>query len=371
MAPSSSLAQELIDVIVDEVPRNTLTACSLVAKSFLVPSQRRLFRAILSEFERARDLFAMSPHLGGYVRHLVLCLTPSQDYAAIEMILPVVTHLTGMSIMANAYSLNWRELPTRVRSLLKDRIVNPRFEYLSFTSIADVPSSVIMHATSSLLAISLYSTSVNHEIGSATPFIPAPDPMRPTTLQDVAIVAREERPWTSVLALDLHRHLRGLQVLRLGINEFEEDWGQLLLESDAHVTLKVLELYFDSLLPVLDLPLCPVLRTLDFKFLVPNQSLPAELDHLLATLATAAPLLESLSFSAETVAMRRSKWAGGLEPYPLFASVDFVKQLPHLRKLHWARNTGTAFDDSFEEYVEAKFPGPRDAKILDFSSFGR
>ncbi|KAJ6551683.1 hypothetical protein B0H19DRAFT_1158554 [Mycena capillaripes] len=367
----SPLAQELIDAIVDQVPRKNLTTCSLVAKSFLVPSQRRLFREIITQFKNARDLFATSPHLGKYIHSLSLCLTPGEDYAAIESVLRVVSNIAGLAILANAHTLYWGQMPASVMTLLKAVIVRPTFKSLSLTRIAGIPSSLIIHATSLLRGVSLYSTSVEDDSSSVNPsFISDPHSPRQTNLQELDITIREvSGRWKSVLDLDIYKYLSGLRTLTLGVcATFDVDWRRLLLDSSAHTTLQHLELRFQLPLRVLDLPPLPALRVLEIKFQVPNQTLPANLSHFIANLATTAPLLESLSFDVETVSVFRSRWRGDLEPYPLFASVDFVKQLPQLRKLHWSRNTGNAYDDWFEAYVEEKFPGPRDAGILDFVS---
>ncbi|KAJ7138362.1 hypothetical protein C8R44DRAFT_976099 [Mycena epipterygia] len=103
--PPARLGQELLDSIVDKVQeRRTLKACSLVAKSFVLQSQKRLFRSVclynyflasnhpkgtdcltvVMPFQRALDLFTTSPHLITHVKGLYLGLRVLQDCGAAE-----------------------------------------------------------------------------------------------------------------------------------------------------------------------------------------------------------------------------------------------------------------------------------------------
>ncbi|KAJ7493114.1 hypothetical protein B0H11DRAFT_978255 [Mycena galericulata] len=389
---SSQLAQELVDAIVDEVPKQSLGECSLISKAFLVPSQRRLFQSlslfsgrllipgppkgqqILLQFEKACDMFAMAPHLAGYVRSLVLCVTPSQTYAAVEAVLRQLSQakLVFLSILANAYSFDWEEMPASVTSLVKNLIVHPTFRSISFTRIARVPRSLVIHAASSLPVLSFCQSSLIDEAGSETAsFIPRGSPA--ANLHELNITIRDYPvfPAKSVLDIDLNQYLCGLRILTLSVHATADaGWARILLESDAHNTLRYVEISFQSPLPVLDFPFFPALRVLDVGFKVPNQTLPQNLDHLLANLASFAPHIESLYLSAETVSVVRSVWRGDRAPYPPFASRDFEEKLPRLKKLHWCRNTGNAVNDDFEEYVGAKCPGPLEAGILTFDTSG-
>ncbi|KAK7042635.1 hypothetical protein R3P38DRAFT_322392 [Favolaschia claudopus] len=65
------LPQELIDAIVGEVPDSSLPACFLAGVTFVVSSQRRLFRWMsledgIAKYEKAARFLASSPHLGKY-----------------------------------------------------------------------------------------------------------------------------------------------------------------------------------------------------------------------------------------------------------------------------------------------------------------
>ncbi|KAJ7856750.1 hypothetical protein B0H14DRAFT_2752641 [Mycena olivaceomarginata] len=261
-------------------------------------------------------------------------------------------------------------MPAGVTSLLRDLIVTPTLRSLGLTRIAGVTSSLILHAASTLDSVMLYRTNARDEAGSATPsFIPALQGSDPSCLQKLSIIEIRENPWTSVLGLDLHQYLRGLRDLDLSVSPPVVNWSRLLQKSDAATTLQRFELTFQSSLPVVDLPLFPALRSLKFQFDIPRQTLPLNLSHLLDSLPAAAPLLESLSIGTELRSVVRTVWYGDLEPYAPFASVDFVKRLPHFQKLKLSR-TSFPIEDRFEEYVGHKFPGPREAGILTIDSSG-
>ncbi|KAJ7824367.1 hypothetical protein B0H14DRAFT_2597263 [Mycena olivaceomarginata] len=79
----AALAQELIDAIVEEIEapaygstsnKETLKACAVVARTFLAPTQRRIFRTlIIKSVDKAKILvegLSHSPHLGTYVHDL-------------------------------------------------------------------------------------------------------------------------------------------------------------------------------------------------------------------------------------------------------------------------------------------------------------
>jgi hypothetical protein len=192
-------------------------------------------------------LFANSPHLGRYVRNLALCLTPAQDYAAVESVLHALHNLHFLTILANGPIFNWQEMPAGVTSLLRDLIVTPTLRSLALTRIAGVPSSLILHAASTLDSVMLYRTSARDEAGSATPsFIPVLQGSDPSCLQKLSIIEIRENPWTSVLGLDLHQYLRGLRDLDLSVSPPVVNWSRLLQKSDAATTLQRFELTFQS-----------------------------------------------------------------------------------------------------------------------------
>ncbi|KAJ7094113.1 hypothetical protein C8R44DRAFT_890479 [Mycena epipterygia] len=143
------LAQELLDSIVDQVQdRGILKESSLVARSFVVRSQRRLFRSLcvfstasldshpegtdalsgFTSFENAQNLLTMSPHLVGYVRdvHLGFNSLSMQSFVREESVLRVLSQVTLLAIFTNGHrSLFWQEFPATLSSLLRDIVTRP------------------------------------------------------------------------------------------------------------------------------------------------------------------------------------------------------------------------------------------------------
>ncbi|KAJ7138333.1 hypothetical protein C8R44DRAFT_767250 [Mycena epipterygia] len=131
--PPTPLAQEMLDCIVGRVQeRRTLKACSLVARSFVFPSQQQLFRSVCSftdqlycrsptrtnhlttfmTFDNALPLFTMSPHLANHVRELYIILIFSQDcLRAAESVLRLCSRIVLLGICSNGGTLSWASIP--------------------------------------------------------------------------------------------------------------------------------------------------------------------------------------------------------------------------------------------------------------------
>ncbi|KAF8069028.1 hypothetical protein FPV67DRAFT_1102214 [Lyophyllum atratum] len=77
---STAIPQDIFNCILDELPKHdhlTLKACSTVARCFVGPCQARLFRKITISTHRGRcwrlrKVLAQSPHIGHYIRILIL-----------------------------------------------------------------------------------------------------------------------------------------------------------------------------------------------------------------------------------------------------------------------------------------------------------
>ncbi|KAJ7138332.1 hypothetical protein C8R44DRAFT_868637 [Mycena epipterygia] len=185
------LAQELLDSIVDYVQeRGTLKACSLAARSFVVSSQRRLFRSLClfirvpnqpprgtdhltvsMTFQNALHVFTMSSHLGSYVRNLYIGLVHHlQDYGLVESALRIVSKITLLGIFGVGGPYDWSTISTSLTTLLKDITLRPTVRSLYLENIRAVPSSFIL--CPSFRVLSLHFTSVEGDIASTSPFIP-------------------------------------------------------------------------------------------------------------------------------------------------------------------------------------------------------
>ncbi|KAF7304170.1 hypothetical protein MIND_00649000 [Mycena indigotica] len=118
-ASGTQLPQELIDSILDNVyKQQDLRACALVARSFRLPSQRKLFEhlslhpealhgepASIAHFERLHAIFIESPHLAKFVKSLDLRVLRAENLPLMETevvldILGALCNVVGLDIHA-------------------------------------------------------------------------------------------------------------------------------------------------------------------------------------------------------------------------------------------------------------------------------
>ncbi|KAJ7123447.1 hypothetical protein C8R44DRAFT_875638 [Mycena epipterygia] len=356
--PPAHLAQELLDFIVDQVQeRGALKTCSLAARSLVVSSQQRLFRslclfagrllihrtllngldhlAVVTSFERALDLFTTSPHLKSYAKDVYLGLIDFQDFGVVESVLHMASQITVLGIFGNTTAikgLHWGSIPASFAALLKEIALRPTVRSMSMRWITNIPSSL------------------SQDMTSTSPFIP------------LLLHATH----SSNLEMDISGHLTGFRKLsvRSILDKDPEGWMPFLLESNFQHTLKHLELSFIHCTFVFELPLFPALTSLELEFFI-DYLLPDALDSALRNLRTIPPLLEYLLVAIKLLTTRRT-WPKNCEPYPLFASLDFVKRFPGLREIHCS--LGKDCVDAGFEHINDKFSGPKEAGILTCST---
>jgi hypothetical protein len=172
-----ALAQELIDAILGELEAietenrwvrevKGLKSCSLVARNFRGPSQRRLFRKFtLSARSGATKGLADSPHLASYVRNLYVTIgdkrvaddvekaRPMANYDELTSIFPL---LTGVQRLVLAVSQFWYiDSSPSFRSALCSLLSLPSLRCLAFKGVG-IPSALVIHALSSCKAVALH-----------------------------------------------------------------------------------------------------------------------------------------------------------------------------------------------------------------------
>ncbi|KAJ7123385.1 hypothetical protein C8R44DRAFT_980803 [Mycena epipterygia] len=392
--PPTHLAQELLDCIVGEVQdRPTLKAWSLVARSFTGSSQPRLFRSLclfadrlefhpnllrinrltaFMSFDRALELFTICPHLGSYAKGMHLGLINSQDFGVVESVLRMASQITVLGIFgdrATSGRLHWGSIPVSLTALLKEIALRPTVRSMSLRWIADIPSSLIL--VPSFRTLTLYDVSIEEDITSTSPFIPPPlHPTHSSDLEVLVITPARSQVHKSAIQMNMAGHLTGLRKLSVPgiLSNDPAGWMPFMLKSDFRHTLKHLELSFafTASTLVLELPPFPVLTSLELEFDIDYPVLPDTLDSALSNLHTVAPLLEYLSVTLKGW-IARGTWVKNCEPYPLFASLDFMRRLPALREVHCSLAVQHCDDTGFEQHMGDKFSGPKEAGILTCS----
>ena len=157
------LPQELIDVIINQVDdRKTLKACSLVASSFVCPSQRLLFHtvdldnAILTPrkkaYARFLRLLTLNPLLGTYVRSLRLG-DDSEDFGfsrswiihakKLPQLFRLLPQLEIFSLTFNSDEMNWKSIPADIRSAFERLFYLPTVQTVSLEFIRGFPPQLL------------------------------------------------------------------------------------------------------------------------------------------------------------------------------------------------------------------------------------
>ncbi|KAJ7151888.1 hypothetical protein C8R43DRAFT_1190601 [Mycena crocata] len=154
------LAQELIDSVVDEIDSHSdLKACSLAARVFVEPCQRRLFRemhffdgngVVEGTFVQgdtgipARSAYLLlhtSPHLRSYVRSLAIDgveTVRDPGFSAMTSILRILHNITHLALIC----VNWNDEFTDFTNAISASILRPSLQSLTM---------VISHFTDSTI----------------------------------------------------------------------------------------------------------------------------------------------------------------------------------------------------------------------------
>ena len=155
-----SLPQELIDVIINQVDdHKTLKACSLVASSFVCPSQKLLFLTVdldnaprKKAYARFLRLLILNPLLGTYVRSLRLG-DDSEDFGfsrswiihakSLPQLFQLIPRLEIFSLTFNSDERNWKSIPADIRSAFERLFYLPTVQAVSLEFIRGFPSLLL------------------------------------------------------------------------------------------------------------------------------------------------------------------------------------------------------------------------------------
>ncbi|KAJ7610638.1 hypothetical protein DFH06DRAFT_1245903 [Mycena polygramma] len=381
------LPQELVDAIIEEVcDDQTLQNCSLVAKAFVVPSQRSLFRSLYlytrvnlahhasSTCGHACTLFDASPHLAAYVRRLTLCLGRAEDYTAVERILQIANVVTQLAIHGSSDSFRWDYMSPSLISSILHAVQFPTLRILQLKRIIGVPSSLMFYAASAFCVFSVERVEIAQEtqVYGLSSIFPQQGSTLPRRLEELVIPAAYRSDAICTFVLDLNTqnsldHLRRV-VWRIYGTPCAR-WSRLLQEATFLGSLECLELWFTLQFPRLELPPFPTLRTLELKCRMANPYIPATIKYILASLPTTAPNLESLIMSLRISARGpppfSTVWSQDVSPLAPFDTVHYGQQLPRMRGVYCClKNTARDLHSTFGTYMRKKFPGPQEMCIL-------
>ncbi|KAJ6459967.1 hypothetical protein C8R45DRAFT_1081315 [Mycena sanguinolenta] len=153
----AELPQELIDPIVELFPLD-LISCALTARAFVERSQRRIFYRMslsgLPGYERMSSILAQSPHLGKYVRLLVLEIRDiPPGWRPLEVIVSTLVELERVTVRGNLSEL--RQNPSLINLLSL-----PSLLCVGLADLIDVPASLITKALETAEEVTLSRISI-------------------------------------------------------------------------------------------------------------------------------------------------------------------------------------------------------------------
>ncbi|KAJ6457835.1 hypothetical protein C8R47DRAFT_168307 [Mycena vitilis] len=377
----ADLPQELINAIVDEVDdENDLPSCSLAARAFVDPSQRRMFRGLSlrwdlgwDSLDRALAFLRHSPHLAPHFREVTLDVPmDAKNQGTLEAILRMLGNIEHLVIEGRG--VIWQQLSPALALAIHNLSIIPSLQRLHVFRIGDIPSSLVLQAASSVRVLSLYSVDVRSG--------QRPWDIGPLRLQSLSLPFWPSAP----LLLRCCQSLLAARTLRrLAVYvDVQRHYRILTAASSSH--LRHLELECRAFLTPLDLPHLPSLRTLALSFTVTVLNngprvwiLPDLLGPTITSLPAVAPDLDTLIL---TVLISREKCLPWQDHSPLpffneYSRTNYTHHLPQLRQIHCVLGYADPFSllgahfaqayGGFPWYMESKLRAAQAAGIVTVS----
>ncbi|KAF7343021.1 hypothetical protein MVEN_01732300 [Mycena venus] len=150
---TSLLPQELIDQIIDdnELDMSTLISCSVVCRSFVRPSQARIFthldcgmgatdRTNVARFRRLHDVLTESPRLVPYITNLSFRqLYPWNTPNELLSILRLLSNVRSI----NFERIYWSRLPSDVRIAIRDLCQRSKLSHLGLKEVQNMSAECL------------------------------------------------------------------------------------------------------------------------------------------------------------------------------------------------------------------------------------
>ncbi|KAJ6471630.1 hypothetical protein C8R47DRAFT_1222160 [Mycena vitilis] len=382
------MPQELVEAIVEEVPPSSLGACALTTKSFLDPSQRRIFRCLdfytpyppaNHQFDALCFLLCNSPHLAPYVRAIVIRLHPNL-FSGMARLLRVCSRLHSLAICftTQVAGLDSSSLPVDLIDALLRRMASTsldRLEIWGQTSLL-MPLSMFHFAVASVRTLALRRVKIKPDTESTEgELIPSHPTPAPACLQHL-IVDLVGRLSISAERLIEYRNFGLLDELqKLTLVSWSDRFAPLL-EATAN-TLRELRVDLAAALWQGDaeFPQFAALRVLEIRVPVDDPEWDnTEAAPTIQRLVGCTPLLERLTifYNPRSAAVLRPRTPPS--PWPVFDVHHPTQQLTRLRAVTCCLCFPAVFQggqavawDSFPIWVEAQMPGLRAAGLLTCS----
>ncbi|KAJ7832090.1 hypothetical protein B0H14DRAFT_3872092 [Mycena olivaceomarginata] len=288
------LPQELFDTIIDKIrDKDTLKACALVATSFLLPSQRNLFRKIRLG-EHSRDTFAVFatlaefPRLVSYIRDLTIFMWDlvSENILAVAVILRSVQSIESLFVFGGFG--NWGRLGDEACSVLLHFLSRPSLRRLELSNVLGIPVALIFAATTiPVLSLKYVRMDLGEDISEQL-HASAPVPrLRHLILDDVAPAIYDFLLHPRKLA-----YTQQIERLEIKIAQRSASYGERIMAACA-ATLKYLAVNPED---IIRLPLLPSVLEVEIKVWVgDDRRLPAFFSQNISQIASSLSLAETMT----------------------------------------------------------------------------
>ncbi|KAJ7642395.1 hypothetical protein DFH06DRAFT_1475208 [Mycena polygramma] len=347
-------AQELIDAIIDEVAatdewydsldRKSLSACALAARTFVAPSQRRLFQSLTlpvrhGDMKEVALEFTTSPHLGSYVQDLhfenVSHNARETDIASGT----IFTMLSSVRRLVISGRKRWDPASREFYHGLTSMLARPSLRSIGLLHCGRVPMSLFFHIMSAgYEEVALATTDFDYDDSdSGLMRSPESGAHSTSTLLRLALAFWPERTG-AVGDLMMSDHIAGslehVQHLKLTVRT------QPCFDALHRIALKCveplqhLEIDFDvyHLHPII-LPFMPGLRVLTLQAKVAKLRVPDSLTTMIATLPDCTPNVEIVNVIIDA---QFEEYENG--PH-LHLTDSALQRLPLLRDVHFDIHT--------------------------------
>ncbi|KAJ7633290.1 hypothetical protein FB45DRAFT_1003378 [Roridomyces roridus] len=368
MSPTALSVPELVDEIAEQMESNECQILCLVAKRFVVPSQRRIFRTILLPNDRACErlysLLSGSRHIAEYARHLTIDLASVKNSEAIV----VLDMLRGLKhfILTPTFPdhLSWSTMKIPIRSAISRVIQLSGIRELHLCSIEGFPSALLRYSVHQVRHLVIYGQLTLDNTDQMSW-------MKPEPLTDVGPLQRLEIGDPTRDSLPIYNFLRRADVRPAIMNvasiRLMVDLRAWDLLGDAQLFRNLTQLWLTWIflgrhrdwvtLHPLDLPSLPSLRKFYLAVITDLWEDALVLMGESITLAEQTPALEELGLVLEP-SLTTSERSG---PFPFFGDSSYAEKLPTLRRIkcHMTGDeSSNAMLDEFTEQMRTRFPAP-------------
>ncbi|KAJ6483417.1 hypothetical protein C8R45DRAFT_1001282 [Mycena sanguinolenta] len=365
------LAQELIDMILRQVAAiedlfdrlandQSLRACALTARRFVLPAQRQLFHHVVVKQDKMRRLankITASPHLAPYIRNIDLQgpIHGPQYFISLAILFERLASVERL-MLSDFYF--WPSFSAKFWTNFCSLLALPSLRRFAVTSCRHVPRSLICHALRSYEEVALIH--VDLDPGNEDFLFPS----RRTALHRLVLEYRwEEDAVLRDLILNPDVDLRQVRHVGFVVPYTSSSAAPKQTILRCH-SLQHLEIDFGdgTAREPFELPHTPSLRFLTLRQSSPRLALRNDLISLLTSVHERTPNLEVVAI----VLRSPQPWRDGYYHHMQQAD-NALKNLPHLREVHFKIYSSPNQVSKFSEDIRTNLPGANAAGLLVFA----